>query len=104
DLSNWHFAAVGTDYLQSTGPVSPLQHFWSLAVEEQFYVVWPALLILVLVLGGARLRTRGRSAATALGVIVGVIAVLSLAWSIHETVKAPTWAYFSTFSRVWELA
>ncbi|MFM8794986.1 MAG: acyltransferase family protein, partial [Acidimicrobiales bacterium] len=45
--SNLVFASRGADYLTSTLPPSPLQHFWSLAVEEQFYVVWPALVVLV---------------------------------------------------------
>ena len=44
-MANWHFADVGTDYFQADGPVSPLQHFWSLSLEEQFYLAWPALLI-----------------------------------------------------------
>ncbi|MCW2666120.1 MAG: acyltransferase, partial [Frankiales bacterium] len=43
--ANWRFSSLGTDYFSSTRPPSPVQHYWSLAVEEQFYVVWPALLV-----------------------------------------------------------
>ena len=46
--ANWHFAAIGTDYFQSELPPSPVQHYWSLSVEEQFYFVWPALLLAIL--------------------------------------------------------
>lgn len=103
-MSNWHFAAIGTDYLGADGPVSPLQHFWSLAVEEQFYIVWPVILILVLGVLGRPLRVRGRSANKALVVVVGLVVVASFVWAVWDTETAPTWAYFSTFTRGWELA
>lgn len=46
-VSNWHFAALGTDYLAPDEAVSPLQHYWSLSVEEQFYVVMPWAVIML---------------------------------------------------------
>ena len=57
---NWHQISIGSSYFDATGPVSPLQHTWSLAIEEQFYVGWPLLLIGVLSL--ATRRTRGDAA------------------------------------------
>ncbi|OFI37295.1 hypothetical protein BIU82_09430 [Arthrobacter sp. SW1] len=101
--ANWHFALSGTDYMNVAGPVSPLQHFWSLAVEEQFYVVWPVLIVLVL--GGLAGRF-GWSHQTALRTLTWVMAVVvvgSLAFALWETASSPTVAYFSTFSRSWEL-
>ena len=102
--SNWHYAEQGTDYLQANGPVSPLQHFWSLSVEEQFYIVWPALLIVVLGFLGRKLRIRGRSVTRLLILVMTGVVAASFAWAMMETVDSPTWAYFSTFSRGWELA
>ncbi|GIM95134.1 acyltransferase family protein [Paractinoplanes toevensis] len=89
--SNFNFAAQGVDYLQSQSAPSPLQHFWSLAVEEQFYLVWPALVVLLIWLG---LRH-----ATAL--LLGLAVAASLACSIGQT--GTTWSYFSPATRAWEL-
>lgn len=96
--ANIHFGLLGTDYLGSQLPPSPLLHMWSLGVEEQFYLVWPGLFLgLVLLVRGA--RHRNALAATLL-VIIGA----SLAWSIIQTLSNTTWAYFSPLTRAWELA
>ena len=89
--SNFNFAAQGVDYLQSQAAPSPLQHFWSLAVEEQFYFVWPAVLVLLLWLG-----LRHTTPA-----VLGLGVAASLACSIGET--GTTWSYFSPATRAWEL-
>jgi peptidoglycan/LPS O-acetylase OafA/YrhL len=96
--ANIHFGLVGTDYLGSQLPPSPLQHMWSLGVEEQFYVVWPGLfLLMVLIVRGPRHRN---AMAAVLMVIIGV----SFSWSVIQTMSNATWAYFSPLTRAWELA
>ena len=102
-LGNWRMAATGTDYFQLGLPPSPVQHFWSLSVEEQFYFVWPVLLIGVLGFAARRkYDLRGRR--TIVGIVLAAIVLVSFFWAIIETTSNPTVAYFSTFSRAWELA
>jgi peptidoglycan/LPS O-acetylase OafA/YrhL len=96
--ANIHFGLIGTDYFGSQLPPSPLQHMWSLGVEEQFYVVWPGLfLVMVLLVRGARHRV---AMAGVLAAIIGV----SFGWSVVQTMSNATWAYFSPLTRAWELA
>ncbi len=100
--ANIHFAGVGTDYFAQDDPPSPFQHFWTLAVEEQFYVVWPLLLAAALL--ALRMRRRGGGASR--GGLAGVVALgvgASLAWSIYITGTNPSSAYFSAPARAWEL-
>src|SRR5829696_6968816 len=99
-VANYRFAVQGTDYLAGdTGP-SPLQHYWSLGVEEQFYLVWPLLLLL----GSLAWRRRGGpSRATAGGLLAG-LGSASFGLSLWWTDVAPPWAFFSLPSRAWELA
>jgi len=102
--ANFRFWSVGTDYFATTQPPSPLQHYWSLGVEEQFYVVWP-LLFLWLSRGGSRPRAVPRAVnANLLTTVLLVLGLASFVWSLHETPSSPTAAYFSPVTRGWELA
>jgi peptidoglycan/LPS O-acetylase OafA/YrhL len=97
---NWTMAARSVDYLQQGAAASPVQHFWSLAVEEQFYVVWPVLIVILLVM----LRRFGRKVRAA-GLLSGIllITVPSFVWSVLMTASDPARAYFVTTTRLWEL-
>lgn len=100
-VANWHFARNGTDYLQGTGPQSPFQHYWSLSVEEQFYIFWPWLVI-----GCGLLATRlvRQSLPKILFYAFLSIAAVSFAWAMFFTARMPQVAYFDTVSRAWEFA
>lgn len=96
---NWVLAGE-VDYQHAEDAASPVQHFWSLSVEEQFYFVWP-ILILLLGLLARRLHRENRLHVVLAGLVTVVAA--SLAYSIHITGTNPSAAYFVTPARVWEL-
>jgi peptidoglycan/LPS O-acetylase OafA/YrhL len=102
-VANWHFAATGVNYFNQSLPPSPLQHYWSLSVEEQFYFVWPWLLLGLLLIGGRLRFWREQHTRLVAGVAIAVISAASLAWAFAQTSSSPTTAYFSTFVRAWEL-
>lgn len=97
---NWRLAWQAVDYLGAEATPSPVQHFWSLSVEEQYYILWP------LVLSGLIVAARAINISLRL-VVSGVLTVVilcSLAASITITIANPSWAYFVTHTRIWELA
>jgi peptidoglycan/LPS O-acetylase OafA/YrhL len=98
EFQNWLLAHNAVDYLAANNAASPTQHFWSLAVEEQFYVGLPLLLLLTVGLARLTRISPRRLAAAALVLIV----LVSLAYSVHLSGTTPGVAYFSTFTRAWE--
>jgi peptidoglycan/LPS O-acetylase OafA/YrhL len=96
---NFRFIATGTNYWTSQLPPSPLQNYWSLSVEEQFYVVYPALFVAAAAIAVRRIELRHR-----ISVILGAAIIASFWWSIVQTSSNATAAYFSPFTRAWELA
>jgi peptidoglycan/LPS O-acetylase OafA/YrhL len=94
---NFHFIASGSTYFNPGVPPSLVTHFWSLAVEEQFYLVFPILFLLL-----RRLFTAG--AKTAIVLFLLVVIVASSWWSVHISASNAVAAYYSPFTRLWELA
>jgi peptidoglycan/LPS O-acetylase OafA/YrhL len=94
-IANIRFAIAAGDYFQSVADPSPFVHFWSLGVEEQFYLVWPALLIL------AGRVVRGRAGAIA---VLGIVFAASLTAELLITSSQVNVAFYSLPTRAFELA
>ncbi|HET6794475.1 MAG TPA: acyltransferase family protein [Acidimicrobiales bacterium] len=91
-FANWHFIASQSSYFARTGDPSPLAHTWSLAIEEQFYVVWPLVVLAV---------ARGRRALVNLGVVAGAgLAASAIAMAVvYHPGSDPSRSYYGTDTR-----
>ena len=99
-VQNWLLAWLSVDYLGAQQAPSPVQHYWSLSIEEQFYVVWPLLMIGAIAFA-RRVNVQVRKAFFA---SLALIFALSLATSLWITAHDQSRAYFVTHTRMWELA
>lgn len=97
---NWQLAATGTDYLDQGNEKSPVQHFWAMSIQGQFYVV----LFLVVSLAITIARRRKLRPGTVLVSVLTILLAASLAFSVYLTAVNQPWAYFDTRARLWEFA
>jgi peptidoglycan/LPS O-acetylase OafA/YrhL len=103
-VENVALAGSSVDYLAAEAAPSPVQHFWSLSAEEQFYLVWPVLVLAAVALGrrSRLLSAAGASPRRTIGLILGLVVAASFAWSVIYTARDPSPAYFLATTRAWE--
>jgi peptidoglycan/LPS O-acetylase OafA/YrhL len=97
-VQNWVLGAGSVDYFAADLPPTPVQHFWSLSVEEQFYLVVPILLLAAVAVA----RRRGLSLRTCSAAVIGTVTVASFGYSVWLTAVTAPSAYFATTTRAWE--
>ncbi|AOM83772.1 Putative peptidoglycan O-acetyltransferase YrhL [Salisediminibacterium beveridgei] len=97
-VENWLLAVNSVDYLAQNNEASPVQHFWALSMQGQFYLLWPFILIIALRLSWySEMKTRDF-----LRWVLSGIFILSIVYSIYITTTQQVWAYFDTVARLWE--
>ena len=94
-VTNWYLIFAQESYFEAVGRPSLLQHLWSLAVEEQFYLIWPPILALVLCIGATRLRRRRVLTFALLGAVASAIAMVFL----YAPGVDPSRVYYGTDTR-----
>ena len=95
-FNNWWQIAQDVSYFNALGDPSPLTHFWSLAIEEQFYLVWPPLLLAMVSMHMSKPNTRR--------VVLGLAAVSALAMvALYNPAADPSRVYYGTDTRVFSL-
>lgn len=100
-FENWQLALRAVDYLAEDAAASPVQHFWALSVQGQFYLLWPLLIGMMawLIVG-----TEGRPRRNRMLALMFIVLASSLAYSVYATANNQPAAYFNTFTRLWQFA
>jgi len=108
-MQNWQLAGDAVDYLGADNVPTSLQHFWSLSIEEQFYFIWPLLILIFALLGTFVVIKSRKKIAQWIGanlhaIVIVLFTVVTFAYGFWLTQVDSAAAYFVTPARIWELA
>lgn len=98
---NWQLALSSTDYLDREQMKTPVEHFWAMSIQGQFYIIWFLLFTVVFILFK---KNQNLKIINVMNAFLGTLFIVSLIYSIYMTSVNQPWAYFNTFTRVWEFA
>lgn len=98
---NWQLAFSNTDYLSQEQMSTPLEHFWAMSIQGQFYLIWFVLFSLVFILLKKKTNLNG---VKIINFALSLLFLTSFTYSIYLTAVNQPWAYFDTFTRVWEFS
>ena len=98
---NWQLAFSSTDYLDMSQMKSPVEHFWALSIQGQFYLIWFVLFSIIFYI---LKKTRVDNARKLMNAVLAAVFIISFIYSVYLTAVNQPWAYFITFTRVWEFA
>lgn len=98
---NWQLAISNTDYLDASQMKTPIEHFWAMAIQGQFYIIWFLLFTVILIIIK---KLKVTNIKMLINSFLGIIFISSLIYSIYLTSANQQWAYFTTFTRVWQFA
>lgn len=99
-FENLYLAFNAVDYLNAEDPKTPVQHFWAMSIQAQFYVLWLLVAALVLLM----VKVLAANARKTMMIVLATLVVLSLGLSIWQTAVAQPFAYFVPWTRMWEFA
>ncbi|MDN7242996.1 acyltransferase family protein [Planococcus sp. N028] len=100
-FQNWQLAFSSTDYLDSSQMKTPVEHFWALSIQGQFYIIWFLIFSLILIVIK---KFKIKKVKTLINTILGILFATSFIYSVYLTAVDQPWAYFITMTRVWEFA
>ena len=98
---NWQLALSNTDYLNQEQMKTPLEHFWAMSIQGQFYLIWFLVFTLIFYLAKKPLKINGLQL---VNITLGILFILSLSYSIFLTSVNQPWAYFDVSTRIWEFS
>jgi peptidoglycan/LPS O-acetylase OafA/YrhL len=98
---NWQLALNAVDYLAQNNEASPFQHIWAMSIQGQFYVIWPIIFFISLLISKKLFRISLKK--SLLGAF-SILFLISFAYSIYKTSVNQPWAYYDTFARIWEFS